>query len=112
MRATEQMGRKCEQTCSARTAAHLHGLEIPCFQFLGLTPQALCLRLLRRLKADFSCKAGSTRFARKVPCSALLCATSVFSVPLWWFTRNETTEQQRTQRVHRESNFRARPVQR
>src|SRR5829696_1238012 len=73
MRATEQIRRKCQQTCSARTAAHLHGLEIPCFQFLGLTPQALCLRLLRRLKADFSCKAVLTRLARKVSCSSSLC---------------------------------------
>ena len=36
------------------------GSKFHCFQFLGLTPQALCLRLLRRLKADFSCKAPST----------------------------------------------------
>ena len=40
------------------SVARIRGLEFVVLRYLGLTPQALCLRLLRRLKADFSCKAG------------------------------------------------------
>jgi hypothetical protein len=32
------------------------GFELLCFYDLGLTPQALCLRLLRRLKRHFGAK--------------------------------------------------------
>ena len=34
------------------------GLKIGCAFDLGLTPQALCFRLLRRLKTNFLCKAN------------------------------------------------------
>ena len=34
-----------------------HGLPFNLILILGLTPQALCFRLLRRLKTDFLCKA-------------------------------------------------------
>jgi hypothetical protein len=69
MRATAQMWRTCQQICTARTAAHFHGLEIPLLLFPGVSlakprstpgfmlapaPQAKTKRLLRRLKADFS----------------------------------------------------------
>ena len=38
----------------------LRGLEkFIVLRYLGLTPQALCLRLLRKRKPDFSCKARS-----------------------------------------------------
>ena len=76
MRATEQIRRKCQQFCGAQTAAHFHGLEIPLLLvprvslakprstpgfILAPAPQAeklaLCLCLLRRLKADSSRKA-------------------------------------------------------
>jgi hypothetical protein len=37
----------------------------------------------------------------------LLCATSVFSVSLWWTNtcQKPTTETQRTQRLHRETQI-------
>jgi len=46
----------------------------------------------------------STAFAQKVGIHALLCATSVCSVPLWFIIAQKkiTTEAQSTQRLHRE----------
>ena len=53
MRATELTQRRAA-IFTATAAAHFHGLALPLILLiLGLTPQALCLRLLRR-RSNFS----------------------------------------------------------
>ena len=68
MRATEQ-----SQTDGAigpqRAAAHFMGSTPILLPILGLTPQALCLRLLRRLYAR--CFAGCMLAASQAVCSLL-----------------------------------------
>ncbi len=44
--------------CLDQSIARIRGLEICCALILGLTPQALCFRLLRRLRPESLCKAA------------------------------------------------------
>ena len=57
---------------SARTPAHFMGSKLHCCWFLGLTPQALRLRLLRRLKPTFGqSRVQGTRHNYRLPGQAV-----------------------------------------
>src|SRR5689334_2913425 len=54
---------------------------------------------------------ASSGFARKVPIELLLCATSVFSVPLWLriVRKNNHRDTENTEVAQRNQTFRAKP---
>jgi hypothetical protein len=68
-------------------------------------------QLKRRSSAAYSWIAPENMSTLSSRQEFLLCATSVFSVPRWWFFVSEsiTTETQRTQRLHRENRIKTLP---
>jgi len=75
--------------------------------------EELVIAVTRRAERYYRRSQTSIRFCPKVPIELLLCATSVFSVPLWvkeLIVKTTTETQENTEVAQRNQTFRAKPV--